>query len=64
MVFSLRFLQYRTNGEGVRRDGKRERERQRDPLTAVSETRVIRVTAIPDESRRCESVRNQPKDEL
>lgn len=60
-MFSLRFLQYRTNGEGVRRDGKR--ERQRDSLTAVSETRVIRVTAIPDESR-CESVRNQPKDEL
>lgn len=28
---------------------------EKNPLTAVSETRVIRVTSIPDESRRCES---------
>lgn len=43
-------------GERVREGG--------EILTAVSEPRVIRIAAISNESRRCESARNQPRDEL
>ena len=50
MVFSLRFLQYRTNRENVRRGEKererRERERERERLSNCSIRDMGQVTTI------------------